>query len=200
MKCLSAIGTCHLDFELLCKRWEINTHTHTHTHTHTSLDADEKNTSWWRRVCAYAVANTDGRNGQTGALVRLGSSVICAQGHWKARWPEPRGTHAELGLKYLRHCHSLKDIKNTSVGRRGWDELKAGHGNICMTISKTDSQRDLLCAPGSSTQCSVTTKRGGMGWEMGGRFRREATYVNLWLIHVDVWQKPAQYCKAIILQ
>ena len=23
---------------------------------------------------------------------------------------------------------------------------------------------------------------------------------NLWLIHVDVWQKPTQYCKAITLQ
>ena len=22
----------------------------------------------------------------------------------------------------------------------------------------------------------------------------------LWLIHIDVWQKPAQHCKAIILQ
>ena len=22
----------------------------------------------------------------------------------------------------------------------------------------------------------------------------------LWLIHVDTWQKPAQYCKAVILQ
>ena len=28
----------------------------------------------------------------------------------------------------------------------------------------------------------------------------EETYVYLWLIHVDVWQKPTQYCKAIILQ
>ena len=28
---------------------------------------------------------------------------------------------------------------------------------------------------------------------------REETYVYLWLIHVNVWQKPAQYCKAIIL-
>ena len=35
-----------------------------------------------------------------------------------------------------------------------------------------------------------------MGWEVGGRFKREGT----WLIHVDVWQKPTQYCKAIILQ
>ena len=23
---------------------------------------------------------------------------------------------------------------------------------------------------------------------------------NIWLIHVDVWQKPKQHCKAIILQ
>ena len=29
---------------------------------------------------------------------------------------------------------------------------------------------------------------------------REDTYVYLWLINVDVWQKPTQYCKAIILQ
>ena len=26
------------------------------------------------------------------------------------------------------------------------------------------------------------------------------TYVYLWLIHVDVWHKPTQYCKAIIFQ
>ena len=25
-------------------------------------------------------------------------------------------------------------------------------------------------------------------------------YTYLWLIHVDVWQKPTQFCKAIILQ
>ena len=31
-------------------------------------------------------------------------------------------------------------------------------------------------------------------------FKREGTYVYLWLIHVDVWQKPTQYCKAIIFQ
>ena len=35
------------------------------------------------------------------------------------------------------------------------------------------------------------------GWdgeEVGGRFKREGTYVYLWLIHVDIWQKPTQYC------
>ena len=36
--------------------------------------------------------------------------------------------------------------------------------------------------------------------EVGGRFKKDGTYVYLWLIHVDVWQKSNQYCKAIILQ
>ena len=34
----------------------------------------------------------------------------------------------------------------------------------------------------------------------GGRFKREGTYVHLWLIHVDVWKKSNQYCKEIIFQ
>ena len=41
---------------------------------------------------------------------------------------------------------------------------------------------------------------GGMGWEVGRKLKREGTYVYLWLIHVDVEQKPTQPCKAIILQ
>jgi len=34
---------------------------------------------------------------------------------------------------------------------------------------------------------------------VGKRFKREGTYVCLWLIHVDMWWEP-RYCKAIILQ
>ena len=33
-----------------------------------------------------------------------------------------------------------------------------------------------------------------------GRFKREGTYAYLWLIHIDIWQKPSQYCEVIILQ
>ena len=41
----------------------------------------------------------------------------------------------------------------------------------------------------------------GMGW----RGRQEGgsgwgAHVNPWLIHVNVWQKPLQYCKVISLQ
>ena len=41
----------------------------------------------------------------------------------------------------------------------------------------------------------------GMGW--GGRWEGGSgwgTHVNPWLIHVDVWQEPLQYCKVISLQ
>ena len=42
-----------------------------------------------------------------------------------------------------------------------------------------------------------------VGWDgskMRRRFKREGTYVYLWLIHVDIWQKTTKFCKAIILQ
>ena len=37
----------------------------------------------------------------------------------------------------------------------------------------------------------------GMG---GGREVQDGGDIYLWMIHVDVWRKPTQYCKAIILQ
>ena len=41
----------------------------------------------------------------------------------------------------------------------------------------------------------------GWGGEGGGRvFQDGGTHVHPWLIHVDVCQKPPQYCKEIILQ
>ena len=48
---------------------------------------------------------------------------------------------------------------------------------------------------GAQTQGSLTPR--GVGWS---RRQREASYVCLWPIHVDVWQKPTQQCKAIIFQ
>ena len=63
-------------------------------------------------------------------------------------------------------------------------------------MCKTDSQGNLLCDPGNSNQDSNNLD--GVGW--GGSFMEEGIYVCLQLIHIDVWQKPTQYCKAIILQ
>ena len=39
-----------------------------------------------------------------------------------------------------------------------------------------------------------------MVWVIGGRPKREGTYIYLRLIHADVWQKPTQHCKAIALK
>ena len=35
------------------------------------------------------------------------------------------------------------------------------------------------------------------GWDGGSGW---GTHVHPWLIHVDVWQKPLQYCKLISFQ
>ena len=45
---------------------------------------------------------------------------------------------------------------------------------------------NLLYDSGNSNRGSVSSYRGEMGREMEGRFKREGTYVYLWLIRVDV--------------
>ena len=50
--------------------------------------------------------------------------------------------------------------------------------------------------------CCMTqgAQLGARGLPGGKEVQEEGTYVYLWLIHDDVWHKPTQYCKAIILQ
>ena len=56
---------------------------------------------------------------------------------------------------------------------------------------------------GSSTWCSVAINLGGwdgVGWGHGREAQERRAICILWLIYVDVRQKPTQHCKAIILQ
>ena len=48
--------------------------------------------------------------------------------------------------------------------------------------------------------CTGMTLRDGMGREAGGGRPGWVTHVQLWLIHVNVWQKPPQYCNVISLK
>ena len=57
---------------------------------------------------------------------------------------------------------------------------------------------NFLYDSGSSNLCSVTIQSGWDG--VGRRFKREGTYIYLWQIHVDVWQKATQYYKATVFQ
>ena len=52
---------------------------------------------------------------------------------------------------------------------------------------------------GAQGQCTWMTLRDGMEREEGGG-SGWGTQVHPWLIHVNVWQNPLQYCKVISLQ
>ena len=62
-----------------------------------------------------------------------------------------------------------------------------GWGEFAVWLRKL---KQALCQPG------------GVGW--GGRWEmgsgERGIHVYLWLIHVEVWQKTTEFCKAIILQ
>ena len=80
--------------------------------------------------------------------------------------------------------------------RRGWNYLREQHRNMYIIKCETDRQSRL----NEWDKCSALVHwddpvgwdgEGGSGW---------GTHVNLWLIHVNVWQRPLQYCKVISLQ
>ena len=52
---------------------------------------------------------------------------------------------------------------------------------------------------GAQDWCTGMTLRDGMGRQVGGG-SGWGTHVNPLLIHINVWQKPLQYCKVISLQ
>ena len=55
-----------------------------------------------------------------------------------------------------------------------------------ITMCEIDSQREFAIWLRNLSRGSVSTWRGEMGREMGGRFKREGISVYLWLIHVEV--------------
>ena len=82
----------------------------------------------------------------------------------------------------------------------GWFErvtLKRVYYHIVRWITGPDSMHE--------TGCSGLVHwddPGGWDWEGGGRAVLDGEHMCAcgWLIHVNVWQKPLQYCKIISLQ
>ena len=69
------------------------------------------------------------------------------------------------------------------------------HTRLCVSPRASGK----LCNTGSAAQRSVMAERSGTGG-VGREFKKERICVYLWLIHLDVWRKPTQHWKAIILQ
>ena len=58
-------------------------------------------------------------------------------------------------------------------------------------------KQDLYCFLAAACKSTSILKYwGGMGREMGWRFKREGIFVYLWLTHVEVWQKTAKFIKS----
>ena len=74
---------------------------------------------------------------------------------------------------------------STWGGGRGemYGESKIG---THITVCKIDSQQEFAVWPRKLKQGLCVTLEGGVGREMGGRFKREGMYVYLWLIHAEV--------------
>ena len=96
------------------------------------------------------------------------------------RWND-KLDEAQAGIKIAgRNINKLRYADDTTLMAESEEELK----RLLMKV-KEESEKDCL-------KLNIQGR-----WEGGSRW---GTHVNLWLIHVNVWQKPLQYCKIISLQ
>ena len=98
--------------------------------------------------------------------------------------------------------------RDTDVQNRLLDSVGGGEGRMFRENSIEPSilsRVKQITSPGwmheTSAQgwCTGKTQRDGMEREVEGG-SGWGTHVTPWLIHVNVWQKPLQYCKVISLQ
>ena len=76
------------------------------------------------------------------------------------------------------------------------------YGNVYLSMLFSPSIPPSQLLPLSPKVCSLCLclLEGWCEEGCGEEFKRERIHVCLWQIHVDVWQKPPQYCKVIQLK
>ena len=89
---------------------------------------------------------------------------------------------------------SNSDMSGSEVGHK---KQKSESGELFFTISNSTPTHHFKTS--AQGWCTGKTQRDGMEREAGGGLGW-GTHVNPWLIHVNVWQKPLQYCEVISLQ
>ena len=82
----------------------------------------------------------------------------------------------------------------TRRGSTAWDEVVSNAFATSLGTTRVSLARDIYFkATSAQGWCPGMTQRDGMEREAGGG-SGWGTHVNPWLIHVNVWQKPLQYC------
>ena len=89
----------------------------------------------------------------------------------------------------------LKIVKYTEA-RMIWENSTE---TCILSIVKQITSPGLMHETSAQGWYTRMTQRDGMGREVGGD-SEWGTHIHLWLIHVNVWQKPPQYYKVISLQ
>ena len=92
--------------------------------------------------------------------------------------------------------------RDTDVQNRLWDSVGEVEGGM---ISENSIETNILSKVKQITSPGWMHETSAQGWCTGKTqrdwMRREVgTHVNPWLIHVNVWQNPLQYCKVISFQ
>ena len=102
-------------------------------------------------------------------------------------------------------CKTKKETQmyRTTFGlcgrRRGWDVLREQHRNMYIIKGETDHHPSLDMR--HVLEAGALRRHRGIGWRERWEGGSEwGTHAYPWLIHVNVWQKPLQYCKVISLQ
>ena len=99
--------------------------------------------------------------------------------------------------------------RDIDVQNRRFDSVEEGEGGMFRENSietsilsrvKQITSPDWMHETSAQGWCTGKPQRDGMEREAGRGKLRWGTLVNPWLIHVNVWQKPLQYCKVISLQ
>ena len=111
-------------------------------------------------------------------------------------WDSP-GKNTGVGCRFLLQCMKVQSESEvaqlcpTLSDPMGCNLPGSSvHGNLQARVLEWGDIAFSMCQPR------------GVEWggRWGGRFKREETYVYLWLTHVEVWQKTRKFCKVIILQ
>ena len=79
--------------------------------------------------------------------------------------------------------------------RQGWDDLREQHCNMYITTCEINGHSKFN-AWNRALKAGALGQPRGMGWGRWEGVQDVGTRVHPWLIHVDVWPKPPQYCKA----